>query len=69
MAIVTIENPNYRRMLRPQCFADWVALLSLLPRLHPCPRRGRITLNGVSQNVIPLAIKSEGIRYLYKDTL
>ena len=46
-----------------------LALLSLLPRLHPCPRKGRITLNGVSQNVILLAIKSEGIRYLYKDTL
>jgi hypothetical protein len=30
MAIETIENPNYRRMLRPQCFADRVAYLDFM---------------------------------------
>lgn len=30
MGIRTIKNPNYRRMLRPQCFADRVAYLDFM---------------------------------------
>lgn len=49
MIIRTVENSHYRRMLRPQCFADWVSYLNFMIDFY---FRAMVTLG-------PVGFKSE----------